>query len=111
MLVLTLRQGDYLMIGDGIKVHYEAMEGKDHLILGIDAPREVPVVRGKIYEEAIAKQAAEGDEEAKILSRKLKKDYADRQRKADIRRRRRENQERRIAAGEIKPYGTKAVSQ
>ena len=104
MLVLSLREGDYLMIGEGIKVRYEAMKGKDHLILGIEAPKEVPVVRGKVYEETIAKKAAGGDEEARALSGKLKKDYADRQRKADIRRRRRENQERRIAAGEIKPY-------
>ena len=104
MLLISLREGDYVMLGDNIKVCYDHMKGKDHLVLGFEAPKDVEIVRGKLYEESIAQSAEQGDKEAQELSKKLKKEYAARQRKSGIRRARREEQERRMAAGEIKPY-------
>ena len=98
MLVVTLREGDYVMIGDNIKVHYNRPNGKDQLAIGIEAPKEVEIIRGKLYEERVAEKAAEGDKEAQILSKQLKKEYVERRRKANFRQARRDDQKRRSIA-------------
>ena len=104
MLIVTLNEGDYVMIGDSIRVHFDHKNGRDSLALGIEAPRDLTVLRGKLYEEGIAEKAATGDIEAQRLSTKLKAEYKERRRKSYIRRGRRDKQERRMAAGEIKSY-------
>jgi carbon storage regulator len=49
MLVLGRKPGEYVMIGDEIKV--EVVKSKDgDLRLAIDAPRDIKIVRGEIYE-------------------------------------------------------------
>lgn len=90
MLFLSLREGDYIMLGGNVKVSYDHSEGKDALVLGIEAPKDVQVLRGKYYEEEIAKMAAAGNEEAKMLSEKLEQEYRVRQHKYNKRRRARE---------------------
>ena len=104
MLLVSLKESDYVMIGDNIKVSFKQMKGKDHLVLGIDAPRDVPVLRGKAYEEEVAESAISGDSEKQALAGQLRKDYEARRRESQNRRARREGQERRIAAGEIRAY-------
>ena len=79
MLYISLKEGDYIKIGDEITVFYDHLKGKDHLVLGIKAPKDVQILRGKLYEEEIERLAAAGDENAKALSAKLKKDYQKRQ--------------------------------
>ena len=86
MLVLTLSEGDYIMIGDNIKVQYDHLNGKDHLALAIDAPKDLSILRGKVFEENLQEKADAGDLEAQKLSKKLKKEYAARRRKAELRR-------------------------
>ena len=86
MLVITLREGDYIMIGEDIKIQYDHINGKDHLALGIEAPRDLSILRGKVYEENLEAKAAAGDLEAQQLSKKLRKEYAARRKKAEIRR-------------------------
>ncbi len=49
MLVLGRKPGEYVMIGDNIKVKVVKSEEGD-LRLAIDAPREINIVRGEIYE-------------------------------------------------------------
>jgi len=85
MLVITLHEGDYVMIGDNIKVHFDHTRGKDILSLGIEAPKDIEILRGKVYEKGIAKLAAEGDEEARELSKKLKREYNSRKRRSKLR--------------------------
>ena len=97
MLVVSLNEGDYVMIGDNIKIHYDSKRGADQLAIGIEAPREVSVLRGKLYEEGIAKLAEQGDEEAIVLSKKLKKEYKERRRLSAIRRAKHAEQERRAS--------------
>lgn len=49
MLVLGRKPGEYVVIGDNIKV--KVVKSDDgHLRLAIDAPREVNIVRGEVYE-------------------------------------------------------------
>lgn len=50
MLVLGRKLNEYIMIGDNIKVQVVKSEN-GHLRLAIDAPREISVVRGEIWEQ------------------------------------------------------------
>jgi len=88
MLVLTLREGDYILIGDNIRVHFDYKAGQDSVSIGIEAPGDELILRGKLYEKAIAQKAASGDESAKIIAAKLKKERNEKQRKASARRKR-----------------------
>lgn len=49
MLKISLTQGEYLTIGDNIVVQLYRSEG-GRSYLAIDAPREVPIVRGAVLE-------------------------------------------------------------
>jgi sRNA-binding carbon storage regulator CsrA len=102
MLYLTLREGDYFMVGDNVKVTFERKHGSDTMFIGVDAPRDVPIMRSQIYEDEVAKMAAEGNAEAKALSRKLQSEHKERQRKYNTKKASRAEFERRILAGEIK---------
>ncbi len=50
MLVLTRRPGQSLRIGSDVEVQVVRIEG-DRVVLGIIAPREIPVVRGELLAE------------------------------------------------------------
>ena len=47
MLVLTRRPGQSILVGDGIELVVVRIEG-DRVVLGIEAPREVRVVRTEL---------------------------------------------------------------
>lgn len=50
MLVVGRRPGEYIVINNNIKV--QVIKSDDgHLRLGIDAPKDVSIVRGEIYEQ------------------------------------------------------------
>lgn len=51
MLCLTLAQGEYLTIGTDVVVQFDRMSG-DHCKLVIQAPREIPVLRGEVLERS-----------------------------------------------------------
>jgi len=111
MLYLTLREGDYVMVGGNVKVSYSHANGKDSFVLGFEAPKDVQILRGKYYEEEIAKMAAKGSEAAQKLSDTLSTEYEARRSKYNARRASRNNQERRISAGEIKPYSHSQLAE
>jgi carbon storage regulator CsrA len=71
MLHLTLAKGEHLMIGDNIKVTYSRNDGNTVAAIGIEAPREVKITRGKAYEDQLATQASEGNKEALQLLEKI----------------------------------------
>jgi carbon storage regulator len=58
MLVLSRRQGESVMIGDGIRITVVSLYG-DRIRVGIEAPREVPVHRGEIHEMLERERAAD----------------------------------------------------
>jgi carbon storage regulator len=59
MLVLTRKPNEKIIIGDNIVITVVEIKG-DSIRLGIDAPREVKVYRGELYEAIAAenRQAA-----------------------------------------------------
>lgn len=50
MLVLTRRQGEQIVIGDGITVTVADICG-DKVRIGIDAPKTVPIDRSEVRQE------------------------------------------------------------
>ena len=55
MLSIKLKQGEHIMIGDSIRVYYDRTNSKGYISVAVDAPREIPVMRGAMYEEKQAK--------------------------------------------------------
>lgn len=56
MLILTRREGEAIRIGDDVWITVERIE-RNHVRLGFDAPREVPIVR----EELLTRESWEYD--------------------------------------------------
>ncbi len=61
MLALTRRAGQSILIGRDVEVHVVRIEG-DRVVLGVRAPREVPVMRSEVVAqvEDEVRQAAGG---------------------------------------------------
>lgn len=57
MLVLTRRTGQSIRIGDGVELTVVRLEG-DRVVLGIDAPRDVRVVRTELLRDLEAENRA-----------------------------------------------------
>jgi len=74
MLVLTRRIGESIIIGHNIKVMVTDIQG-NQVRLGIEAPTEIPVHRGEIYERIREQneKALQTAKEANELLAKLSK--------------------------------------
>ncbi len=55
MLCLNLTQGQYMTIGDNVVVQLDRISG-DRCKLVVNAPREIPVVRGEVLERGGAER-------------------------------------------------------
>ena len=51
MLTLTLTEGEYMTIGDNIVVQI-SRTGENRCKLNVQAPREIPIVRGEVLERS-----------------------------------------------------------
>tara|TARA_Y100000758_G_C15853809_1_gene350334 strand:- start:64 stop:300 length:237 start_codon:yes stop_codon:yes gene_type:complete len=74
MLVLTRKAGESIVIGGQIRITVLEMQGRQ-IRLGIEAPSEIPVHRGEVYEricEENEKAATAGVDELKALSQAWK---------------------------------------
>jgi carbon storage regulator len=66
MLVLSRKEGEQLLIGDNIVLTVNRISG-NRVAIGIDAPRDVRIVRGELQRhERAAGGSAVGVEEAHI---------------------------------------------
>jgi carbon storage regulator len=75
MLVLTRKIGEKIFIGDNIHITVVDVKG-DNVRIAVEAPREVKVYRGEIYEAIIAENqaAAMGTDVAQLEGlKKIKK--------------------------------------
>ncbi|MDD2294308.1 MAG: carbon storage regulator CsrA [Eubacteriales bacterium] len=57
MLVISRKTGESLTISDNIKITVVSM-GNDKVVLGIDAPKEIKIMREELLETIQANQAA-----------------------------------------------------
>ena len=57
MLVLTRKPGEKIFIGDHVSLTVVEVKG-DSVRIAVDAPREVKIYRGEIYEAIIAENKA-----------------------------------------------------
>ena len=57
MLVLTRKPGEKIFIGENISLTVVEVKG-DNVRLAVDAPRDVKIYRGEIYEAIIAENKA-----------------------------------------------------
>lgn len=48
MLILTRRVGEKIFIGDDIVITVNKVRGRNQIVLGIDAPPDVPVNREEV---------------------------------------------------------------
>jgi carbon storage regulator CsrA len=48
MLLLSVKEGDYILIGGNIKV--KIIGGSNVSKIGIEAPKDVPILRQAVYE-------------------------------------------------------------
>lgn len=55
MLCITMRCGDYFVVGDDTVIQLDQL-GPDRVHLTIHAPREVPIVRGEVLERSGGKR-------------------------------------------------------
>ena len=54
MLTLGRKPGEYVMIGEDIMV--KVIKSNDGLRLAISAPKDIPIIRGELYEAQKAAQ-------------------------------------------------------
>jgi len=60
MLVLSRKEGEKIVIGDGVVLTINRIAG-NRVAIGIEAPREVRIARGELAPLATAKRAASGN--------------------------------------------------
>jgi carbon storage regulator len=65
VLVLTRRPGQSIIVGDGVELFVVRIEG-DRVVLGIDAPREVRVVRSELLRDLEDENRASSEARAHI---------------------------------------------
>lgn len=53
MLVVTRKQGESIVVGDGIEIHVVSV-GRTGVRIGVTAPRDVPVHRREVYDLVVA---------------------------------------------------------
>ncbi len=68
MLVLTRKMNEQILIGDDIKITLVRVRGNT-VRIGIEAPRDVRVLRGELTPDAGAVADADADEQPTILKR------------------------------------------
>lgn len=65
MLVLTRKLGETIVISDDIVIKVVDIHGKQ-IRLGIEAPPEITIFRGEIYERILEENRREGKSDTKL---------------------------------------------
>ena len=82
MLVLTVQEGDYIMIDDDIRIECSPGIEEKSIRLGIDAPRNRQIARGKVYEKMMLEDPnVSPEKKAAIQEQKVKARLTERNRR------------------------------
>ena len=103
MLTLSLREGDYFMIGDNIKIVYNRSTGKDCVHINVEAPKNLRILRGQLFEAEIADRARSNDKEAQKIRDELLEMHELRDKDYERRRKLRKKYRDKVVSGEIEP--------
>ena len=108
MLQLTLEQGEYVMVGDNVKVSYDRLGSNKQLVLTFDAPKDVKILRQRVHEESLVKEAGLDTLEGRRLSEQFRQAREEKERAAQLRsdkmkERNRAKKEQRKAERESRP--------
>ncbi len=103
MLYITMHEGDYFMVGDNVKIVFDHSRGRNQVFIGVDAPRDVQVLRGEIYENKVAELAVKGDRKAQTAKKKILADYETGTGRYGAQKASQAEHARQVLAGEIKP--------
>lgn len=78
MLVLNRKKGESIIIGDKIEIQIIDIQG-DNIKLGIEAPKEISILRKELYEEIITtnREASQNLSEYKEILSQVKHYTAD----------------------------------
>ena len=71
MLSLTMRSGEYLLIGNDIKITFQGANGGNSVSIGVEAPKSIKVTRSALYEKIIDEKVSMGDKKAIEISQAL----------------------------------------
>jgi sRNA-binding carbon storage regulator CsrA len=78
MLVTTLKEGDYLMVGDHIRVHFDHKVSSSILAIAVEAPKNMTILRKKLYEQPnrpLSNMSNNSGEISRLLVTLSKNDY------------------------------------
>ncbi|TWU18840.1 carbon storage regulator [Allorhodopirellula heiligendammensis] len=67
MLVLSRKEGEKLVIGDNVVITVNRIAG-NRVAIGIEAPREVAIVRGELAPQVSKSEKAEGGTPSAVAS-------------------------------------------
>jgi hypothetical protein len=75
MLNMTIDIGDYIAIGNDVRIKYKRAHGNDDkFVVSIIAPAGAHVMSSTEYEDGVDELAKNGDDYAQMMSRVLKDD-------------------------------------
>ena len=80
MLSLTMKSGEYLLIGKDIKITFQSGSA---VSIGVSAPKSVKVTRSALYEKIVEEKAAAGDLKAIETSQGFAADRYEREREIE----------------------------
>ena len=67
MLVLSRKEGERLIVGDDITITVTKC-GRNRVVIGIDAPKEVPIKRAEIADADVYLSSNDSDSPVRVLS-------------------------------------------
>lgn len=71
MFNVQLREGEFMTVGENVRIYCTKASSRGSVTLGIDAPKEVQILRTKHIEENLKILAEAGDTQAQASLQKL----------------------------------------
>lgn len=70
MLTVTVKEGEYVMIGEDILIKYVKNVKNNSISMGVEAPRAYTISRGSLYEKTLDESIGLDPPDKEVLLRK-----------------------------------------